>query len=88
MKNTVYFSNGSQVSGGRYTSEDYEIRANDICVIEPSNPRNKARGHRGRICKFTGKSRSTQNGLLAHVEFLDEKGGYGYVNPCDLKPHS
>lgn len=87
MSSKVYFSDGSQAGGGYVGTKVYEIRQNNICVIEPDNPRNKARGHRGRICKFTGKYRNTQYTLLAHVEFLDEKGGYGYIDPSYLKLH-
>ena len=86
---TVYFSDGlvSQGQGGRGDIE-CEIRAGDICIVEPHNPRNKANGHRGRVCEFTGKSRERGHSLLAHVQFQDEKGGYGYIDPSDLKPYT
>jgi len=83
---TVYFSDGSMSRGqGGRGDIDCEIHAGDICIVEPYNPRNKANGHRGRVCEFTGKSRG--HSLLAHVRFQDEKGGYGYIDPSDLKPY-
>ena len=84
----VHFSDGSIADGGYSGTKNYNIYPNNICIVEPDNPRNKARGHWGRICKFTGKSRNIQERLLAHVEFLDKKGGYGYIDLSNLKPHS
>lgn len=87
MGSNVYFCDGSFAGGGSVGRKMCEIHPNDICTIEPDNPRNKARGNRGRICKVTGKYRTTQYTLLAHVEFLDEKGGYGYIDPSYFKKH-
>lgn len=85
---TVYFADGLmyQGQGGRGDIE-CEVRTGDICIVEPYNPRNKANGHRGRVCKFTGRSKRVRDFPQAHVEFQDEKGGYGYIDPSYLKPY-
>jgi len=84
----VYFADGSISESGSRGDISCEIRAGDICITEPYNPRNKANGHRGRICKFTGKEKTRGDCLLARVEFQDEKGGYGYIDPSNLKSYT
>jgi hypothetical protein len=83
---TIYLPDG-EIGGstrlGATTKERYTFRPGDICIVDP--PNKKKLKHRGRLCRLT---ETCNKYAKVRVNFIDEIGGYGYVDAVDLIPGS
>lgn len=82
---TILFPDGRTImSGSSYSTCTgiYQFLPGDICLVDPPNKQKLK--HRGRLCKLTATYNKNSK---VRVNFIDDTGGFGYVDIGDLVPN-